>query len=187
MSPDIGLANWFYQRAQRTPERKALTFEGVTWTYREVQRRIDALAGRLRKLGVHSGDRVAFLGLNQPLFLVVTFAAARLGAAFVPLNFRLTGPELVFIANDAGACAMVVDTQHRGLIDAIRGELTTVSSYFTTEAAGQWLSIEGTEPAIDHGVRVDPDAAALMMYTSGTTGTPKGAILTTALAALGER
>lgn len=178
MSPDIGLANWFDQRAQRTPERKALTFEGVTWTYREVQRRIDALAGRLKKLGAYEGDRVAFLGLNQPLFLLVMFAAARFGAVFVPLNFRLTGPELVFIINDAGACALVVDTQHRALIDEVRGELTTVSSYLTAEAADGWLSIEGTEPTIDRGVRVDPEAAALIMYTSGTTGKRKGAIPT---------
>ena len=93
-APDISLGNWFAQRARRSPHRRALTFEGTTWTYGEMQDRIDRLAGGLRAHGVNHGDRVAFLGLNQPAFFETMFAAARLGAIFVPLNFRLTGPEL---------------------------------------------------------------------------------------------
>ena len=91
-TPDIGLANWFLQRTLRTPERAALAFEGQTWSYAQMQQRIEQLAGRLHGLGVRRGDRVAFLGLNQPMFLFALFASARLGAIFVPLNFRLTGP-----------------------------------------------------------------------------------------------
>ena len=98
-SPDIGLANWFLQRALRTPERTALAFESKTWSYAQMQQRIEQLAGRLHGLGVRRGDRVAFLGLNQPMFLFALFASARLGAIFVPLNFRLTGPEVA--ANEA--------------------------------------------------------------------------------------
>ncbi len=94
MAIDISLGRWFSDRARRTPHRRALTFEGTTWTYAEMQDRIDRLAGALRGHGVCHGDRVGFLGLNQPAFLVTLFAAARLGAIFVPFNFRLTGPEL---------------------------------------------------------------------------------------------
>ena len=97
MTPDIGLGNWLYQRALRTPHRKALTFEGTTWTYAQLQDRIDRFASAFRANGVCQGDRVGFLGFNQPAFLETLFAAARLGAIFVPLNYRLTGPELSYI------------------------------------------------------------------------------------------
>ena len=102
MSIDIGLGNWMCQRAHRTPARPALSFEGTTWSYAELQLRIDRLATSLRAHGVCRGDRVGFLGLNQPAFFETLFAAARIGAIFVPLNFRLTGAELRYIINDAG-------------------------------------------------------------------------------------
>ena len=103
MTPDIGLANWFGQRARRTPERLALRFEGRDWTYAQMQRTIEDCAARLAARGIGKGDRVAFLGHNQPMFFFAMFAAARLGAIFVPLNFRLTGPELAFMIEDCGA------------------------------------------------------------------------------------
>src|SRR5215472_2499538 len=86
MTVDIGLGNWLYRRALRTPHRKALTFECTTWTYGELQDRIDHLASALRAHGVCRGDRVGFLGFNQPPFLETLFAAARLGAIFVPTS-----------------------------------------------------------------------------------------------------
>jgi acyl-CoA synthetase (AMP-forming)/AMP-acid ligase II len=108
MTPDVGLANWFLQRSLRTPERLALRFEGESWTYGQMQRCIENCAARLRALGVAKGDRVAFLGLNQPMFLFSMFATLRLGAIFVPLNFRLTGPELAFMINDSAATVLIV-------------------------------------------------------------------------------
>jgi fatty-acyl-CoA synthase len=178
MAPDIGLGNWFLQRARRTPERKALTFEGETWTYASLLDKVDALAARLGAHGVERGARVAFLGFNQPTFLVAMFATARLGAIFVPLNFRLTGPELAFIINDAGVHTLIVDAHHQPVIDSARSELGTVACYFAPVASPGWLSLEGREPPITAGVHVDPDDPALIMYTSGTTGQPKGAVLT---------
>src|ERR1700722_18068268 len=123
MTPDIGLGNWLYQRALRTPKRPALTFEGTTWTYAELQQRIDRLASALRANGVCQGDRVGFLGFNQPAFLETLFAAARLGAIFVPLNYRLTGPELSYIIRDAGIHTLIVAPPHQLLIDPVRGDL----------------------------------------------------------------
>src|SRR5262245_52028429 len=122
-APDIGLGNWFLQRAKRTPKRRALTFEGKVATYGELQERFDRLAAALRKAGVCRGDRVAFIGFNQPAFFDAMFAAARLGAIFVPLNFRLTGPELQYIISDAGVHTLVADGTHRGVIDGIRANL----------------------------------------------------------------
>ena len=138
MTPDIGLGNWLYQRALRTPHRPALTFEGTTWSYSELQQRIDRLANGLRANGVCHGDRVGFIGFNQPSFLESLFAAARLGAIFVPLNFRLSGPELSFIINNAGVHTMIADTPHRPVIDGIRAELPC-RRYFSADVAdGSW-------------------------------------------------
>src|SRR5947209_20267799 len=116
MTPDIGLANWFRERALRTPERRALHFEGRDWTYDQVQSEIEGVAARLAELGVAKGDRVAFLGHNQPMFLFAMFACARLGVIFVPLNFRLTGAELAFMIEDSSACALIVDETHHPTI-----------------------------------------------------------------------
>lgn len=181
MTPDIGLGNWLYQRALRTPHRAALTFEGTTWTYGELQQRIDRLATALRANGVCRDDRVGFLGLNQPSFLESLFATARLGAIFVPLNFRLSAPELSYIINNAGVHTMIADAPHRPIIDAIRNELPCRRYFSADQPAGKWPAtddqIAAHEP-LKIGEAVTEDEVALIMYTSGTTGRPKGAMLT---------
>jgi fatty-acyl-CoA synthase len=171
MTPDIGLANWLRERADRTPERRALYFEGRDWTYRELQREVESCAGRLAACGIGKGDRVAFLGHNQPMFLFALFAAARLGAIFVPLNFRLTGPELGYILGDCAARVLIVDEAHRAVIAAETERLPSLEATLAAEAN------EGVLPA-PPPVRAREDDIAVVMYTSGTTGRPKGAMLT---------
>ena len=165
MTVDIGLGNWLYRRALRTPHRKALTFEGTTWTYGELQDRIDHLASALRAHGVCHGDRVAFLGFNQPSFLETLFAAARLGAIFVPLNYRLTGPELSYIINNAGVHTLVTDTSHRPVIDPIRAELPCRRFLSADQPAEGWPDIAGMLVAHDPlrtGERVAEDEIAVI-------------------------
>jgi fatty-acyl-CoA synthase len=177
-SPQISYAALLQRRAARSPGRPALTFEGATWTYRELAQRAQACAGHLARAGVQPGDRVAYLGLNHPSFLLTLYACSRLGAIFVPLNFRLTGPELTFIVNDAGARVLVADDDHRAVIDGIRDELH-VETYLSaeTDAAG-WPALDlAGEPVVDL-VDAAEDDVAIIMYTSGTTGLPKGAMLT---------
>jgi fatty-acyl-CoA synthase len=181
MTPDIGLGNWLYQRALRTPDRDALTFEGVTRTYAQIQQRIDRLASGLRASGVCRGDRVGFLGLNQPSFLESLFATARLGAVFVPLNFRLSGAELSYIINNAGVHSLIVDAPHRPIIDGIRAELPCRRYFSGDDAADAWPSTDDlidTHEPLRVGETVVEDDVAVIMYTSGTTGRPKGAMLT---------
>ncbi|MDE2398943.1 MAG: long-chain fatty acid--CoA ligase [Burkholderiales bacterium] len=181
MNPDIGLGNWMAQRALRTPERKALTFEGVSWTYAELQQRIDRLAALLRSRGVKRGERVGFLGHNQPAFFETMFAAARLGAIFVPLNFRLSGPELAYIIGDAGLHTLIVDAPHRPVIDGVRAGLACRDFWSADSAAEGWPAIgaaQAATPPLAAGEAVDQDEVAVIMYTSGTTGRPKGAMLT---------
>ncbi len=181
MSIDIGLGNWMCQRAHRTPARPALSFEGTTWSYAELQLRIDRLATSLRAHGVCRGDRVGFLGLNQPAFFETLFAAARIGAIFVPLNFRLTGAELRYIINDAGVHTLIVDAPHQPVIDGIRAQLPCRHFGSADGAAEGWPAMihaaQDCAP-LPQGEPVDADDVAIIMYTSGTTGRPKGAMLT---------
>jgi len=181
MTPDIVLGNWLSQRASRTPHRAALTFEGTTWTYGELQHRIDCLASALRANGVCHGDRVAFIGLNQPSFLESLFATARLGAIFVPLNFRLSASELSYIINNAGVHTLIVDAPHRSIIDSIRAELPCRRYFSADQPAEHWPSTDALMSAhapLRIGATVTEDETAIIMYTSGTTGRPKGAMLT---------
>jgi fatty-acyl-CoA synthase len=117
---DIGLNSWFSRRVVQTPDRPALTFEGVTRSYAQMGDAVNRLATALKAGGICRGDRVAYLGLNNPLYFDLLFATARLGAIFVPLNFRLTGPELDYIINDAGVHTLVADGPHRPVIDSVR-------------------------------------------------------------------
>ena len=97
----------------------------------------------------------------------------------MPLNFRLTGAELVFILGDAGASVMVADADHRAVVDGIR-ESIPVRSFISTEMSAGWESYEDVISAssVPPLAPVDPESVALIMYTSGTTGRPKGAMLT---------
>jgi fatty-acyl-CoA synthase len=185
--PDITLGSWFAARASRSPKRPALTFEGRTWTFGEVLGRVDRLAAALRARGVKHGDRVAFIGFNQPAALETWIATARLGAIYVPLNFRLAGPELAFIVEDAGVQTLVAGGEQRPAIDAIRDGLG-VRSYLLVAEPGSvgsrsphgWedyeLALTDADP-LPAPDPVRPEELSVIMYTSGTTGTPKGVML----------
>jgi fatty-acyl-CoA synthase len=179
--PDIGLGRMIAKRAKLTPNNRALTFEGETWTYRELLDRVDRLAASLRDGGVRSGDRVAFIGTNHPSFFVTLFATARLGAVFVPLNFRLTPAELDFIINDSGVHTLVASDDHKATIDTVRESLPCTRYIGADSGSDGWENLAdtltGTAPNLDT-TAVDADDVALIMYTSGTTGRPKGAMLT---------
>jgi len=178
---DISLGSWFAARAARSASRPALTFEGKTWTYGQLLERVDRLAAGFQEHGVRHGDRVGYLGNNHPAVLETMLAASRLGAIFAPLNFRLTGPELSFIARDAGLHTLVADSAHQAVIDGVRDQLP-VRSYVGVEGAGaDWQAFEWITDRSGRLAWPDPVAAdevAVLMYTSGTTGRPKGVMLT---------
>jgi fatty-acyl-CoA synthase len=179
--PNVGLGRMIAKRAMLSPNNRAITFEGETWTYRELLDRVDRLAASLRDGGVGIGDRVAFLGTNHPSFFVTLFATARAGAIFVPLNFRLTPAELDFIINDSGVHTIVVGDDFKAAIAPVRESLPCTRYIGAESGDDSWENLAdilaSTEPDIDD-ITVDNDDVALIMYTSGTTGRPKGAMLT---------
>jgi fatty-acyl-CoA synthase len=179
--PDIGLGTQILRRAVLSPNKPAITFEGITYSFSELGERVATLAGVLRAGGVNRGDRVGFIGLNSNVFLEALYASSCLGAVFVPLNFRLTGPEIGYIASDAGIHTMIADDMLRPLIDSERESLGC-KRYITSESdADGWESLKGLlasgEP-VPASESVEASDIAFIMYTSGTTGLPKGAMLT---------
>lgn len=178
-----GIGSWPARRARKTPERTAVVHQDTELTYRELYERVLRLAHALRALGVDRGDRVAYLGPNHPAFLETLFAAGVLGAIFVPLNSRLTAPELTYQLTDSGSTVLVHSAGHTTTAaQASAGADGTVRHRITLGTAGEGAL--GYEELLDGGgtgrldEAVAPDDPCIIMYTSGTTGRPKGAVLT---------
>jgi fatty-acyl-CoA synthase len=181
--------NQLERHAAALPEHAALRFEGKTTTWSQLRERVHALADALARRGIGFRDRVAVVMGNRPEFIETVLAANQLGAIAVPLNFRLTGPEAAYILNDSGARIVLADELGVPIVTAALPSLTDKPATVTTatpESGGGGrgqpafefygdLLAEGGEP--HRQVDVPEESAALIMYTSGTTGRPKGAVL----------
>jgi fatty-acyl-CoA synthase len=165
-----GLGSWPVRRARKTPRYTALIHDGTPMTYAGLRDRVVRLAHALRGLGVEPGDRVAYLGFNHPAFLETLFATGMLGGVFVPLNARLTGPEIAYQITDSGASVLIHAPTHTGLVAGVTGpRKVALDEYERLPCARDGEPID---------VPVSLDDPCMIMYTSGTTGRPKGAVLT---------
>ena len=174
------VAHW----AAVTPDNEAVTYLDRTWTWAQWYDRIRRLAGALSAWGVRRGDVVAFLDKNHPAGVELTFAASLLGAANSVINFRLAADELDYVINDCGATVLVVGAELRPAIDAIVAKLTAVEHIVTLTPDGAdgdeyEALLAGAQP-MDRDPEVRPDDVCVIMYSSGTTGKPKGVALTQA-------
>lgn len=183
-----GLGSWPTRRRRLSPSRVALAHGDEKVTYAELDARCSALSTALCDLGVKRGDRVAYLGPNHPTLIETLFATTALGAIFVPLNWRLTAPELTYIIGDSGANVLVHASDFTGTAGLIAGDASTELSR-TIELGRHYedLLASAAAPASGDGgdggfdllnEPVSLDDPALIIYTSGTTGRPKGATLT---------
>jgi fatty-acyl-CoA synthase/long-chain acyl-CoA synthetase len=170
------------RHARTRPDALALRFEGAGRSYAEWDERVTRLAWGLRERGVGPGDRIAVLALNGLEVMEAFVAGVRLGAIVVPVNFRLVADEVAYLLADSGAKALVVDAPLTEVAAKAREQVPGVDVVLGIGSAGpgsegyeQVLAAAGTEPL---GIDVDEDDAAFLMYTSGTTGRPKGAVLT---------
>ncbi|WP_020667486.1 acyl-CoA synthetase [Amycolatopsis nigrescens] len=177
-----GLGGWPARRALMTPDRVAFVFGDRSITYAEFAVRTAKLAFRLRAAGVGLGTRVAYLGPNHVAFAETMFATHLLGGIFVPLNFRLAAPEISYLLADSGATVLIYGPECAEVVRGIAERPVRVVA-LTDPAPGEfayepWLEegSEGDAAPIDVPVRLDD--TALILYTSGTTGRPKGAMLT---------
>src|SRR5882672_8899979 len=172
--------DWIAHFGRRTPDKIAVVdlASQRRLSYAEFDKRISRLAGHLRdQLGVKRGDRVAVLALNTTDTLEVQFACFRIGAVFLPLNNRLTAPELQFIVGDSSPKVMIHDADLADVALTV-AKLCNVSSALLSGAGGAYeAAIAGSKP-LDRAENVTLDDVSTIMYTSGTTGQPKGAIIT---------
>ena len=177
----IDLSSIFQRVCERAGEQPAITYEGDSWTYAELQTRILRLAAHFQSQGVRKGDRIGYVGQNHPAFLETLFAASALGAIFVPLNFRLSGPELKYIINDAGLHGLVYDSFMQPTVESIQHSLCC-QSYLTVEipdsALPRYAQVLIETPPLANTTTPAANDIAFIMYTSGTTGLPKGVMLT---------
>ena len=170
------LADIIERHARALPDRCALHFEGEDVSYSQLWQRIERTTDVLRVHGVKLGDRVAYMGLNDPALLVLLFALARLGAILLPLNYRLAPAELRAILDHAGAGLLVTDEHHA----TVAAALTSAGGLKSIPLAS--LSVNApvvADQAVPQSVVLD-QLPALLVYTSGTTGKPKGALHTQA-------
>lgn len=175
-----GIGSWPARRARKTPQRTAIVHGDTHLTYRDLHARVLRLAHALRALGVARGDRVAHLGPNHPAFLETLFATGALGAVFVPLNTRLAAPELAYNLSDSGSTVLVHSAEHAGTAAAAGADAPALRRVTLGPADEGALGYEelltgGRTDPLDEPVA--PDDPCMIMYTSGTTGRPKGAVL----------
>ncbi|WP_096697017.1 class I adenylate-forming enzyme family protein [Polaromonas sp. AER18D-145] len=166
----MNLAQIIERHAQFSPQQVAIHAAGEDITYPALWQRIESATRVLLAAGVQPGDRVAWLGFNDPALLVLLFALARVGAILLPLNHRLAAPEHAAILGHAGVSLLVSDSVHAGAA----GALAATQGCRLLPAA--WLAANGgTGNGILAGAYASP---VLLVYTSGTTGRPKGALHT---------
>jgi fatty-acyl-CoA synthase len=176
-----GIGSWPARRARMNPTTVALATDDEALTYAELAARVEATASHLRELGVSAGERVAYLGPNSIDTFVCFFATARLGGVFVSLNTRLAAPEIGYMLQDSGTAVLVHGPECAELARAADPGTRGVEHVRTVaelrEATASVMSRDSVAvPWPDHLVELDDPV--LILYTSGTTGRPKGAVLT---------
>ncbi|WP_419233475.1 long-chain-fatty-acid--CoA ligase [Gordonia sp. CPCC 205515] len=168
------------RHAAMQPDRVAMRFEGASTTWAQLATRVSMLSDAFAQRGVGAGDRVAVIMGNRPEFIETVLATNRLGAIAVPVNFRLTGPEAAYIVNDCGAILAVVDEFGLPIITAALPEVDQTIQVVVADAECDGFESYAevvSDGTLRQAVDVPEESAALIMYTSGTTGRPKGAVL----------
>ena len=189
MTVDINPASAVARNARYFGDDIAIRYAGGDLTYRDLDDRASRVAAVLAGGGIGEGDRVAYLGLNSTAFVVTMLGCFRLGAVFVPVNFRLAGPELEQVLVTSGAVCVVVEEGHRAALDAVRAgtgleRFLLVDDDPACPAADEthgwecWGALlRDAEPVVEVATKGFDDLG-ILMFTSGTTGLPKGVMLT---------
>ncbi|MDG4663564.1 long-chain-fatty-acid--CoA ligase [Mycobacterium sp. 236(2023)] len=173
------LADIVRTHGRQRPGATALIAGDRTVTYAELDERSSRAAQAFAAAGVRFGDRVAFVERNGIEFFDVALGLAKLGAVGVPVNWRLAAPEMRHVIADSGATLVVVGDEFAGHLEAVEddidAEIVVIGQHSRWPSFEDWIS---THPPVDPGIVTGPDDLVFLMYTSGTTGHPKGVMLT---------
>ncbi|MDG9673920.1 long-chain fatty acid--CoA ligase [Micromonospora sp. DH14] len=176
-----GIGAWVARRRLKSPDQIAIIYDRSPLTYGQFADATDRISAVLRERGVGKGDPVAYLGENSPELLQVMFAAAQVGAVFVPINTRLAAPEVAYVLADCGARVLIHDPDFAvpvaAAVSAARTPYVIVNGDGTADRPGLAHLTRESTGFTDHADTTHDDPAAIV-YTSGTTGRAKGAVLT---------
>jgi long-chain acyl-CoA synthetase len=170
MIPDVRVADVIRGRAEERPDAVALRHGERALTYAALDERSSRLAQALLASGVGAGTRVAYLDRSSPEVVELLFAASKIGAVLVPLNWRLAPPETAAVLADSQAKVLIAGSGYREVAEELHERPVIVGEEYE-----RWLETHG---ARDPGARGDPGDVIVQMYTSGTTGVPKGVLTT---------
>ncbi len=181
----INIGDWIKKWSFLQPHKVALIFEDRPLTYQEVNLRTNQLCHFLLELGVQKGDRISVLLYNCHQYLEIFFALSKIGAILVPLNWRLAGPELEFIIKDSGSRMLIFDPEFVEVVASLRLNLNLSNGDYVSVGSPcpDWAKdyekglLESPVHEPNLRVSVGDEDPHILMYTSGTTGIPKGAIL----------
>ncbi|MFH1103127.1 MAG: long-chain fatty acid--CoA ligase [Pseudomonadota bacterium] len=177
--------DWIGRWGESFPQKEALVdaIEGRRHTYGDLSQSVYQTANFLRsELGIKKGDRIAVLSFNRTEYITLFFAASRLGAILVPLNFRLAPAEFIYFLKDAEPSAIFFDKNHQSIVEGLKlkANLGHYICFDSNRAVGRSLieSLKDIPPDTPPAVDINADDPQLIIYTSGTTGLPKGVIMT---------
>ena len=160
------------------PDREFIFFDDQKWTYAQFSQRVIRLANALKGMGLAKGDRIAMLNVNCPQYVEAYFAAAKIGAVFVPLNFRAKSIELAHMLKDAGAKIIMAGSRYLDMVRQFLPELSSVETCVALEASSSgflfYEDLIARADATDTTIEIDDEDITVLMYTAGTTGRPKG-------------
>ena len=176
-----GIGFWLYKHAKLHPNRVALITPEKTFTYGDLNREANRVAHALTALGLKEGDRIGVLCMNYPQFLCLLFGAGKLGVVNVSLNYRLTPPEIAYQMTDSNVRVLFVGSEQASYIAPLK-EQTKIAKVFVLEGdapagCGAYAELIRNQSDAEPAEPISWDKGLLTVYTSGTTGKPKGAVL----------
>ncbi|HEY91484.1 MAG TPA: long-chain-fatty-acid--CoA ligase [Dehalococcoidia bacterium] len=163
------------------PDKEAIVFEGNRYTFSQLNERVNRLANAMLGMGVQKGDRISLIHVNCNQCIEAYFAIARIGGIYVPLNFRAKENELTYMLNTAEANTFFVGERYLDLVNSVKTSLSTVRNYISIDSQHEGYScyedLIASASAEDVFTDIGDEDTTILMYTAGTTGFPKGVML----------